>query len=188
VSDSWLAAKGIQEMQFSLGHFSPAYLTRNPLAVARDAQGRMVAFLNILATRPGTPAAPAGEVTYDLMRFVQGIDGLSEYMILKLMAWAAESGYARLNLGMSPLYDVGEYRRASIPERLSRLLFEHGERIYNYRGLHAFKEKFHPVWEPRFMAYQRPWDWPSAVLSTTSLIWARAPEDRRRIEQARMGA
>jgi phosphatidylglycerol lysyltransferase len=187
VSDAWLAAKGIREMQFSLGYFSRGYLGRSPLAIARDSAGRLVGFLNVLATRSGTPASPAGEVTYDLMRFEQGVDGLSEYMILKLIEWSREQGYARLNLGMSPLCDVGEYRRASIPERLARLLFEHGERIYNYRGLHAFKDKFRPLWQARFMAYQRPWDWPSAVLSTTSLIWARTPQDRRRIEQARAG-
>ena len=64
---------------------------------------------------------------------------------------------------------------------------KHGERIYNYRGVHGFKNKFRPTWEPRFMAYQRPWDWASAVITTTSLIWARTPQDRRRIERARSG-
>jgi phosphatidylglycerol lysyltransferase len=120
------------------------------------------------------------------MRYIPGIDSLMDYMVLKLMVWGAEGGYATLNLGMSPLFDVGEYRRASIPERLARLLFEHGERIYNYRGLHAFKDKFRPEWEPRYMAYQRPWDWPSAVVATTALIWGRSPRDRRRIEAARV--
>lgn len=201
VSDAWLEHKGIQEMQFSLGYFSPAYLRRFPLAVVRDGAGRMVGFMNILASRPelrggrrggvgggpgaGAPAA-AGEVTSDLMRYIPGIDSLMDYMVLKLMVWGAEGGYATLNLGMSPLFDVGEYRRASIPERLARLLFEHGERIYNYRGLHAFKDKFRPEWEPRYMAYQRPWDWPSAVVATTALIWGRSPRDRRRIEAARV--
>jgi lysylphosphatidylglycerol synthetase-like protein (DUF2156 family) len=108
-------------------------------------------------------------------------------MVLKLMRWGAEQGYERLNLGMSPLFDVGESRRAALPERLARLLFEHGEKIYNYRGLHAFKDKFRPVWEPRFLAYQRPWDWPAAVFTTTSLIWGRGKADRERIARAREG-
>jgi phosphatidylglycerol lysyltransferase len=200
VSDEWLKFKGIQEMQFSLGYFSPAYLQRFPLAVARDAGGRMVAFINILAARPSTPAnmgappAPAppgtatGEVTFDLMRYRPGIDALMDMMVLRALEWSHDQGYEFVNLGMSPLYDVGEYRRASIPERLARLLFEHGERIYNYRGVHAFKDKFRPVWEPRFMAYQRPWDWPAAVVAATSLIWAKTPADRRRVSVARVGA
>jgi phosphatidylglycerol lysyltransferase len=206
VSDEWLAARGVQEMQFSLGYFSPAYLQRFPLAVARDGAGRLVAFLNILASRPaarvqlgkagqptrgaagsGEAPGPSGELTFDLMRYRAGIESLMDFMVLKLMLWGAEQGYERLNLGMSPLFDVGESRRAALPERLARLLFEHGEKIYNYRGLHAFKDKFRPVWEPRFLAYQRPWDWPAAVFTTTSLIWGRGKADRERIARAREG-
>jgi phosphatidylglycerol lysyltransferase len=196
VSDEWLAHKGIQEMQFSLGHFSPRYLQRFPIAVARDSTGRMVAFMNILAVRPvretfrgraeGAPAPAWGELSFDLMRYRPGIDSLMDFMVLHALQWGHQQGYASVNLGMSPLFDVGEYKRASLPERLARLLFEHGERIYNYRGLHAFKEKFRPIWEPRFMAYQRPWDWPAAVLTTTALIWGKSPEERRRIEAARV--
>lgn len=189
VSDAWLQSRNIQEMQFSLGYFSPAYLQRFPLAIIRDSSSRIVAFVNILATRaprsPLAPDAPAGELTFDLMRYRSGIDSLMDFMVINLMRWGAAQGYASLNLGMSPLHDVGEYRKASIPERLARLLYEHGERIYNYRGLHAFKNKFRPSWQPRFLAYQRPWDWASAVITTTSLIWARTPHDRRRIERAR---
>ncbi len=182
VSDAWLREKGVGEMQFSLGYFSPAYLQRCPLAVARDGSEQIVGFLNVLCTRPG------GEVTFDLMRTKGGVaDGLMEYLMLRTMEWSRNQGYAAVNLGMSPLYDVGMYRSAFAKERLARTLFEHGERIYNYRGLHQFKDKFRPVWEPRFMAYQRPWEWPSSVLAATSLIRAGSPADRRRIEEARMG-
>ena len=31
-------------------------------------------------------------------------------------------------------------------------MFEHGERFYNFRGLRAFKSKFHPQWQPRYLA------------------------------------
>jgi phosphatidylglycerol lysyltransferase len=36
--------------------------------------------------------------------------------------------------------------------RVARLLFEHGESFYNFRGLRSFKAKFDPVWEPRYLA------------------------------------
>ena len=55
VSDAWLAAKGGHELQFSACCFSPAYLQRNPVAVARDPSGRAIAFANLLITRPGGP-------------------------------------------------------------------------------------------------------------------------------------
>ena len=36
--------------------------------------------------------------------------------------------------------------------RLGALLFRHGEALYNFQGVRQFKEKFDPVWEPRYLA------------------------------------
>jgi phosphatidylglycerol lysyltransferase len=33
-----------------------------------------------------------------------------------------------------------------------RFLYENIDRFYNFKGLHAFKEKFHPAWSPRYLA------------------------------------
>jgi phosphatidylglycerol lysyltransferase len=96
-----------------------------------------------------------------------------EYLLLKLMLDAKERGFKRFNLGMAPLAAVGEARRARPVERLAHQFFLHGETWYNYQGLRHFKERFHPVWEPRYMAYRRPWDWPLAVVATTQLISGR---------------
>jgi phosphatidylglycerol lysyltransferase len=32
------------------------------------------------------------------------------------------------------------------------LVWELGGPIYNFQGLRTFKNKFHPVWEPRYLA------------------------------------
>ena len=34
-----------------------------------------------------------------------------------------------------------------------RYVYENVNRFYNFKGLHAFKEKFHPVWSPRYLIY-----------------------------------
>jgi phosphatidylglycerol lysyltransferase len=44
-------------------------------------------------------------------------------------------------------------------------------RFYNFRGLHSFKEKFHPFWSPRYLVYPGPVNLPvvSAALLQANL-------------------
>jgi phosphatidylglycerol lysyltransferase len=44
--------------------------------------------------------------------------------------------------------------------RVGRLLFERGEEIYNFRGVHRFKDKYDPVWQPRYIAAPNKWTIP----------------------------
>ncbi len=170
ISDDWLAEKHVVEKRFSLGRFEETYLTRTPCAVVRDAAGRAVAFANLLE------GAPQDELSVDLMRYsarreqAAGLRDVMDYLFLQLMLHGKERGYARFNLGMAPLASVGEERWARPFERFARLVFRHGEHWYNYQGLRRYKEKFDPIWEPRYMAYQHPWDWPLASTTTAALI------------------
>ncbi|HEY3174832.1 MAG TPA: bifunctional lysylphosphatidylglycerol flippase/synthetase MprF [Candidatus Polarisedimenticolia bacterium] len=170
ISDEWLADKHVAEKRFSIGCFSEPYMRRFPCAVVRDVSGRVIAFANVLQGRPD------GELSIDLMRYsvererAAGLKDAMDYLFLKLMLHGKERGYARFNLGMAPLAAVGEERWARPMERLAHLFFRHGEQWYNYQGLRRYKEKFDPVWEPRYMGYPRPWDWPVAVASTAVLI------------------
>jgi phosphatidylglycerol lysyltransferase len=93
-----------------------------------------------------------------------------DYLFVRLMLYGRERGFLRFNLGMAPLAAVGEERGARPFERLARVLFRHGEQWYNYQGLRRFKDKFDPTWEPRYMAYPKPWQWPLAVVNVAVLI------------------
>ena len=53
---------------------------------------------------------------------------------------------------MAPFSGFEVHRFAPLWNRVGALLFRHGEHFYNFQGLRAFKEKFDPVWEPRFLA------------------------------------
>jgi phosphatidylglycerol lysyltransferase len=170
VSDAWLEHKRGSEKGFSIGRFDETYLRRFPCALVVDSHGAVVAFANVLS-------GPRGEeMTVDLMRHLdpdaqQGLRGAMEYLFLNLMLEAKGHGFVRFNLGMAPLAAVGELKWARPIERLAHRFFvSYGEAWYNYQGLRRFKEKFDPAWEPRYLAYPRPWDWPLAVTSATLLI------------------
>jgi len=182
VSDAWLQAKGGRELQFSACYFSPFYIQRHPVGIARDSSGRIVAFVNILATRPGGPA------TLDLMRYMPGVaDNLMDFVIVRTMQHLAELGYASFSLGGAPLSEVGIFRGSRLTERLLHLFSVRAERFYNYQGLLRYKSKFHPEWEARYLAFQQPWDWASALIANARLVEARGHEDRQRIAAARLG-
>ena len=50
------------------------------------------------------------------------------------------------------------------------LFFLHGEAWYNYQGLRRFKERFHPSWEPRYLAYPGGLALPRVLADVSALI------------------
>jgi phosphatidylglycerol lysyltransferase len=147
VSDDWLAHKSVSEKGFSLGFFDPGYLARLPVAVLEH-EGKVVAFANLL------PGPGHEELSIDLMRFAStaprsAMDGLFTHLFL----WGGSQGYRWFNLGMAPLSGLDLSPVSPLWTRLGRFIYRHGEAFYNFEGLHAYKAKFHPVWEPRYLAY-----------------------------------
>jgi phosphatidylglycerol lysyltransferase len=45
------------------------------------------------------------------------------------------------------------------------LLYEHFNRFYSFKGLHAYKEKYQPRWEPRYLIYSSAAGLPKAALA-----------------------
>jgi phosphatidylglycerol lysyltransferase len=165
VSDAWLVAKDTHEKQFSVGWFDPAYLTTFPCAVVRDGSGAIVAFANVLQGPSG------GELSVDLMRHVpEAPVGTMDFLFVRLFEWGRAAGYATFNLGMAPLSTVGTVRGARASERVANVFFRHGEQWYNFQGLRQYKEKFHPQWQPRYLAYADSWDLVRAMANVSALI------------------
>jgi phosphatidylglycerol lysyltransferase len=165
ISDDWLQEKAVRERQFSIGFFDGEYLLRFPCALVRRVDGSIVAFANLLE-------GPASEeLSIDLMRYRHTAPrGVMDFLFVSLMWHGRLAGYHHFNLGMAPLASVGEAREAHLRERLAHLLFQHGETWYNFRGLRAYKQKFEPEWVPRYMAYERSWEWAAAITHVSALI------------------
>ena len=148
VSDEWLAYHQGAEKRFSLGWFDDVYLQDGPIMIIYDEAERAVAFANII------PEYQRNECTIDLMRYRQiGVNGIMDFMFVSLFEWAREQGYDTFNLGLSPLAGVGEDAESPEIERALHYIYEHVNIFYNFKGLHQFKEKFHPTWSPRYWIY-----------------------------------
>jgi phosphatidylglycerol lysyltransferase len=183
VSDAWIAAKGGHELQFSACYFSPRYIQRHPVGVAREASGRIIAFVNILTTRQGGPA------TIDFMRYSPNVvDNLMDFVLIRSMQTAAEQGATSFSLGGAALSDVGVWRGSKLIERAMHVFSTKAESFYNYQGLLRYKAKFHPDWVPRYIAYQQPWDWAASLIANARLVEARGRSDKARIAAARLGS
>lgn len=164
VSDEWLAAKNTREKRFSLGRFDHAYLSNFPTAIIRR-EGKILAFANIWQTWTKE------ELSIDLMRFASSApDGVMEYLLCSLMLWGRDQGYARFNLGMAPFSGLNRHALGPAWNRFGNFLYAHAEEYYNFKGLRRYKEKFNPIWEPRFLAAPGGIALPSVLASITSLI------------------
>ncbi len=145
ISDEWLSSKSTREKGFSLGRFDEQYLAHFSHAVIR-VNDQIVAFANVWTGN-------GRELSIDLMRYRRDAPhGVMEYLCVALMLWGAERGFERMSLGMAPLSGLDVSAMAPLWNRVGGLLYRHGENFYNFQGLRRYKEKFDPVWEPRYLA------------------------------------
>ncbi len=176
VSDEWLQSKSVREKGFSLGYFDEAYLRHAPIAVVRmqhapvegepvDERHHIVAFANLW-----TGAAQAA-LSVDLMRFsAHAPKGVMDYLFIQLMLWGQREGFCSFNLGMAPLAGLEARELAPVWAKAGAWLYRHGEHFYNYDGLRRYKEKFDPVWEPRYLASPGGLALPRILANVASLI------------------
>jgi len=164
VSDAWLAQKNTREKSFSLGFFSPDYLAQGP-AAAVFLEDRLVGFANLWL------GAGQEEVSVDLMRYrPEAMDGVMDYLFTRIMLWGREQGYGWFNLGMAPLSGFEARTLAPLWSRLGAFVFRHGEHFYNFQGLRRYKQKFDPVWRPKYLASPGGLALPQIFMNLAALI------------------
>jgi phosphatidylglycerol lysyltransferase len=164
ISKAWLASKATGEKRFSVGYCSPQYLRNFPLAVVR-ADGVPAAFANLWTTDT------RAELAIDLMRFGPAAPPQTmDYLLVELLRWGREQGYAWLNLGMAPLPDLDRHPLAPAWHRIGNFIFRHGEHFHDFEGLRRYKARFDPHWEPRYLAARGGIALPRVLLDVSLLI------------------
>jgi phosphatidylglycerol lysyltransferase len=91
-------------------------------------------------------------------------------MLIECMLWGRAQGFHWFNLGMAPLSGLEEHALAPTWHKLGRIVQRYGETFYNFGGLRKFKEKFDPVWRPRYLAAPDGLAMAGALLDVTALI------------------
>ena len=164
VSDDWLREKAGGEKAFSLGFFEPDYVRRLPVAVI-EREGRIQAFANLW------PGPGKLELSLDLMRYHKDApNGTMEALFVHLLRWGKEEGYGWFSLGMAPFSGFETSPVAPLWTRLGRFLYQHGETLYNFQGLRAYKQKFNPTWEPHYLAYPGGLALPGILADVAALV------------------
>lgn len=164
ISDAWLTLHHGGEMHFSDGWFNDSYIRNNPVVVVHASDGAPIAFANLV------PEYAKNEVSIDLMRHYAGVEhGTMEFLFAKMLQWASEQGYETFSLGLSAIVAVGEKPDDPRVEQALHTIATYASRFFNFRGLHDFKDKFHPSWEPRYLVYPGPASLPQVISTLLSV-------------------
>ena len=167
VSNEWLTISGRRERGFTLGQYSDEYVKQSTVLTVESAEGRVEAFVNLI------PDNVPGEITFDMMRHrTDAPNGAMDFVLLKLIEYGRENGYHRMSLGMVPFADVGSGPEAPLRERALSLLTTRFERFFAASSLYSYKDKFDPIWEPRYLVYSS-----DAALPRIGLAIARITEE-----------
>jgi phosphatidylglycerol lysyltransferase len=163
VEEQWLAIPGRRERTFAVGHFDHGYLRSTPVLAVVDCDGRVLAFLNVISAKPG-------EIAGDVMRRGRDVpNGITDYLLLKLIQYAREKRYNRVSLGLAPVTGFKKGESARLEERLINSVLRKLDFLFRFRGLAEYKAKFATSWEPRYLIYENLLQLPRTALALVRL-------------------
>jgi phosphatidylglycerol lysyltransferase len=174
ISEEWLRNQKGQEKTFALGHFDPAsdLFQQSRLLLARETETRRILAFTTFVPIYGEAHHVVGW-NLDLMRRADAaLPGITEFLITSAALLFQKEGAEVLSLGLSPL-SPSEDNSIDLAEdemiaRGRALLYERFNYFYSFHGLHAFKEKFAPVWPPRYLIYSSNTDLAHAIYAVVN--------------------
>ena len=170
ISDEWLAQGDRRERGFTLGYFDETMLQQCDILAVRAPDGIIVAFANVI------PSYRLPDGNFDMLRHGPEPKRVADFLYVSLINYFRERGHAGMNIGLAPFSGLQGEGPRSPAERAMDLLYRRGSFLFRYRGLREFKEKFLPVWEPRYLVYSSEMQLPGIALAV-----ARAGELRRKL-------
>jgi phosphatidylglycerol lysyltransferase len=147
VSDAWLNERGGEEQGFAASRFDPRYVASLMAVVA--GRGTAIDAFATLWSLPGRHT-----LAVDLVRHRPGAPrGIVEGMITWLVLWARQHGYRWCDLGMAPPARGERPELMPFWRGLLKTAPGFGEGRPTMRTLREDRQRFDPVWEPRYLVY-----------------------------------
>jgi len=166
ISRAWLASQHGEEKGFSMGTWELAlrFGREQRLLVLHDVEERPAAFLSFVPIY-----GREGGWSLDLMRRrAETPPGAMEFLLATALATFRDEGAQVASLGLSPLASITPTDTTGAPELLERirqLIYQHFNSFFSFQGLHHFKKKFQPRWEPRYLVYPSLAAMPRVILA-----------------------
>ncbi|MDB4949931.1 MAG: putative rane protein [Gemmatimonadetes bacterium] len=125
----------------------PAEPVPAPRCATVQVEGRTVAVGTLFTT------ADDAELAVDELRLSPGAPaGTAEFLFAEVALWARAQGFRRFSLGSAPLEGPPDRTLGPVWAAAGPHLFPHGEHFPDSAAVRAFKQRFAPVWEPRYLA------------------------------------
>lgn len=178
ISDDWL--DGRTEKGFSLGFFDVYYLEQAPVAIAKDADGEIIAFASMM------PCYNDEMTSIDLMRYGKDApSGIMDFLFINLFQQGQAEGYQIFNAGMAPLSNVGSSQFAFLGERLAGLVYRYSQGFYGFQGLRNYKSKYVTTWVQKFVAFRKRSSIAFTMLQLMVLVGKKRPLPKAQIIEER---
>ncbi|MEU6592930.1 phosphatidylglycerol lysyltransferase domain-containing protein [Streptomyces sp. NPDC046881] len=168
-ADDWRDGATERGFSMALGRLGDPADGRCVMLECTDAEGRLRALLSFV------PWGPHG-LSLDLMRRGRDADGsangLMEFMVIELLRRAGEIGITQVSLNFAmfrSVFERGARLGAGPVLRLWRSLLSFFSRWWQIESLYRANAKYRPIWEPRFLLFEK-----SADLLRIGLASARA--------------
>ena len=163
VSEQWRGGAAERGFSMAMDSLRCKEHCAGAVAIARDAAGTMRAFIHFVPTS-GRPAMSLSAMRRDRAT----PNGLMEFLVVRSIEWLQESGVEEVSLNFAAFARF-MHRPRNPAERLVGRLARLANPYFQIESLYRFNAKFHPRWEPRYLAYERTRRLPRVGLAA---MWA----------------
>ncbi|MFF2505286.1 phosphatidylglycerol lysyltransferase domain-containing protein [Streptomyces sp. NPDC058067] len=162
-ADDWRDGATERGFSMALGRLGDPADGRCVMLECTDSQGELKAVLSFV------PWGPQG-LSLDLMRRDRDAEnGLMEFMVIELLQRAKEIGITQVSLNFAmfrSVFERGSRLGAGPVLRLWRSLLSFFSRWWQIESLYRANAKYRPIWEPRFLLFEKSADLPRIGLAS----------------------